>query len=62
VGETQREHRGVWSQITVHEELGPRVSAVEDPTSDLYGGHRLPATICTATARLRRLDGPEKWH
>src|SRR5882672_2362485 len=31
---------GVWSQITVDEELGLAYLPVEDPTSDLYGGHR----------------------
>jgi len=31
---------GVWSQITVDEELGLVYLPVEDPTSDLYGGHR----------------------
>jgi quinoprotein glucose dehydrogenase len=31
---------GVWSQITVDEDLGLVYLPVEDPTSDLYGGHR----------------------
>jgi quinoprotein glucose dehydrogenase len=31
---------GVWTQITVDEELGLVYLPVEDPTSDLYGGHR----------------------
>jgi quinoprotein glucose dehydrogenase len=31
---------GVWSQITVDEEAGLVYLPVEDPTSDLYGGHR----------------------
>src|SRR5258706_794390 len=31
---------GVWSQITADEELGLVYLPVEDPTSDLYGGHR----------------------
>jgi quinoprotein glucose dehydrogenase len=31
---------GVWSQITVDEDAGLVYLPVEDPTSDLYGGHR----------------------
>jgi len=31
---------GVWTQITVDEEAGLVYLPVEDPTSDLYGGHR----------------------
>src|SRR5262249_30775264 len=31
---------GVWTQISVDEELGLVYLPVEDPTSDLYGGHR----------------------
>src|SRR5262245_40694498 len=31
---------GVWTQITVDEELGLVYLAVESPTSDFYGGHR----------------------
>src|SRR5439155_437613 len=31
---------GVWSQITVDEELGLVYLPVETPTSDFYGGHR----------------------
>ena len=31
---------GVWTQLTVDEELGLVYLPVEDPTSDLYGGHR----------------------
>src|ERR1051325_2178307 len=31
---------GVWSQITADEEAGLAYLPVEDPTSDLYGGHR----------------------
>ena len=31
---------GVWTQITVDEELGVVYLPVEDQTSDLYGGHR----------------------
>ncbi|HWW84493.1 MAG TPA: PQQ-binding-like beta-propeller repeat protein, partial [Vicinamibacterales bacterium] len=31
---------GVWTQISVDEDLGLVYLPVEDPTSDLYGGHR----------------------
>ena len=31
---------GVWTQITVDEDAGIAYLPVEDPTSDLYGGHR----------------------
>ncbi len=36
----QNGNTGVWTQITVDEELGLVYLPVEDPTSDLYGGHR----------------------
>jgi quinoprotein glucose dehydrogenase len=36
----QNGNTGVWTQITVDEEAGLVYLPVEDPTSDLYGGHR----------------------
>jgi quinoprotein glucose dehydrogenase len=40
---------GVWTQITVDEELGLVYLPVETPTSDYYGGHR-PATTSSPRA------------
>ena len=53
----------VWTQITVDEELGIVYAPVEDPTSDLYGGHR-PGNTCSATAcvALDLKTGQRKWH
>jgi len=36
----QNGNTGVWTQITVDEELGLVYLPVESPTSDFYGGHR----------------------
>jgi len=54
---------GVWTQITVDEELGLVYLPVEDPTSDLYGGHR-PGNNLFADS-LVCVDiktGQRKWH
>src|SRR5262245_12552226 len=54
---------GVWTQITVDEELGLVYLPVETPTSDFYGGHRpgnnlfAESIVC---ADLR--TGQRKWH
>jgi quinoprotein glucose dehydrogenase len=54
---------GVWSQITVDEELGLAYLPVEDPTADIYGGHR-PGNNLFADS-LVAVDvktGLRKWH
>ena len=54
---------GVWTQITVDEELGLVYLPVESPTGDYYGGHR-PGTNLYGES-LVCLDlrtGAKKWH
>jgi quinoprotein glucose dehydrogenase len=54
---------GVWTQITVDDEAGLAYLPVEDPTSDLYGGHR-PGNNLFADS-LVAVDvktGQRKWH
>jgi quinoprotein glucose dehydrogenase len=54
---------GVWSQMTVDEELGLVYLPVEEPTSDVYGGHR-PGNNLFADS-LVAVDvrtGQRKWH
>jgi len=40
---------GVWTQMTVDEELGLVYLPVEDPTSDFYGGHRRGSKVLADT-------------
>ena len=50
-------HTGVWTQMTVDEELGIAYLPVEIPTGDYFGGHR-PATTCSPeSGRPRPADG-----
>jgi quinoprotein glucose dehydrogenase len=54
---------GVWSQITVDEELGLVYLPVEDPTSDLYGGHRPGNNLFgDSLVCLDLKTGQRKWH
>ncbi len=54
---------GVWSQITVDEELGLVYLPVEDPTSDLYGGHRPGNNLFGDSLVCVDLKtGKRKWH
>ncbi len=54
---------GVWTQITVDEELGLVYLPVEDPTSDLYGGHRLGNNLYGDSLVCVDLKtGQKKWH
>src|SRR5215510_9958791 len=54
---------GVWSQITVDEDLGLVYLPVEDPTSDLYGGHRPGNNLFGASIVCPDLKtGQRKWH
>jgi len=54
---------GVWTQITADEDAGLVYLAVEDPTSDYYGGHRpcnnlfADSLVCVDVRTGRR-----KWH
>ena len=47
---------GVWTQISVDEELGIVYLPVEEPTSDLYGGHRPGQQPVCREPRVRRSE------
>src|SRR5262245_39384995 len=54
---------GVWTQITVDEELGLVYLAVESPTSDFYGGHRPGNNLFGESLVCVDLKtGQRKWH
>ena len=54
---------GVWTQITADEELGLVYLPVEDPTSDLYGGHRPGDNLFGDSLVCVDLKtGQRKWH
>src|SRR5881398_3641073 len=54
---------GVWSQITVDEDAGLVYLPVEDPTSDLYGGHRPGNNLFgDSLVCLDLKTGQRKWH
>src|SRR5438132_1855820 len=54
---------GVWTQITVDEELGLVYLAVESPTSDFYGGHRPGNNLFGESLDCVDLKtGQRKWH
>ena len=54
---------GVWTQITVDEELGLVYLPVEDPTSDQYGGHRPGNNLFADSLVCVDLKtGLRKWH
>jgi quinoprotein glucose dehydrogenase len=54
---------GVWTQITVDEDLGLVYLAVEDPTSDFYGGHRPGNNLFGDSIVCVDLKtGQRKWH
>src|ERR1019366_10363492 len=54
---------GIWTQITADEELGTAYLAVEDPTSDQYGGHRPGANLFADSIVCVDLEtGKRKWH
>jgi quinoprotein glucose dehydrogenase len=54
---------GVWTQITVDEDLGLVYLAVEDPTSDQYGGHRPGNNLFADSLVCVDLKtGKRKWH
>ena len=54
---------GVWTQITVDEELGLVYLPVETPTSDFYGGHRPGNNLFAESIVCVDLrTGQRKWH
>jgi len=54
---------GVWTQITADEDLGLVYLAVEDPTSDQYGGHRPGNNLFADSLVCVDLKtGKRKWH
>ena len=54
---------GVWTQITVDEDLGLVYLPVEDPTSDQYGGHRPGNNLFGDSLVCVDLKtGVRKWH
>ena len=54
---------GVWTQITVDEELGLVFLPVETPTSDYYGGHRPGNNLFAESLVCVDLrTGARKWH
>ena len=54
---------GVWTQVTVDEELGLVYLPVESPTGDYYGGHRLGNNLYGESIVCLDLNtGKKKWH
>lgn len=54
---------GVWSQVTIDEELGLVYLPVESPTGDYYGGHRPGNNLYgESLVCLDLLTGVKKWH
>src|SRR5437667_7336313 len=54
---------GVWTQISVDEELGLVYLPIETPTSDFYGGHRPGNNLFAETLVAVDLrTGQRKWH
>ena len=54
---------GVWTQITVDEELGLVYLPVESPTGDYYGGHRPgPDLFGESLVCVDLKTGERKWH
>ena len=54
---------GVWTQVTVDEELGLVYLPVESPTNDFYGGHRPGNNLFGETLVCVDLKtGQRKWH
>jgi quinoprotein glucose dehydrogenase len=59
----QNGNTGVWTQMTVDEELGLVYLPVEDPTSDYYGGHRPGNNLFGDSLVCVDLKtGKRKWH
>ena len=59
----QNGNTGVWTQITVDEDLGLVYLPVESPTSDFYGGHRPGDNLFGESLVCVDLKtGQRKWH
>ncbi len=59
----QNGNTGVWTQMTVDEDLGLVYLPVEDPTSDYYGGHRPGNDLFGDSLVCVDLKtGQRKWH
>jgi len=53
----------VWTQITVDDDAGLAYLPVEDPTSDLYGGHRPGNNLfADSIVAVDVRNGQRKWH
>jgi quinoprotein glucose dehydrogenase len=56
-------NNGVWTQVTVDDELGLVYLPVESPTNDFYGGHRHGTNLFGETLVCVDLKtGARKWH
>ncbi len=56
-------HTGVWTQMTVDEELGIAYLPVEIPTGDYFGGHRPGNNLFAESLVALDLEtGQRKWH
>jgi quinoprotein glucose dehydrogenase len=56
-------HTGVWSQMTVDEELGIVYLPIEIPTGDYYGGHRPGSNLFAESLVALDLEtGKRLWH
>ena len=54
---------GVWTQVTIDEELGLVYLPVEEPTGDYYGGHRPGNNLYGESVVCLDLQtGKKKWH
>lgn len=54
---------GVWTQVTIDEELGSVYLPVESPTGDYYGGHRPGNNLYGESVVCLDLNtGKKKWH
>jgi quinoprotein glucose dehydrogenase len=54
---------GVWSQVTIDEDLGLVYLPVESPTGDYYGGHRPGNDLYgESIVCLDLMTGTKKWH
>jgi quinoprotein glucose dehydrogenase len=56
-------HTGVWTQMTVDEELGLAYLPIEIPTGDYYGGHRPGDNLfAESLVAVDLMTGERRWH
>ena len=56
-------HTGVWSQMSIDEELGIAYLPIEIPTGDYFGGHRPGSNLFAESLVALDLEtGQRKWH